>query len=127
MKVCPVCKAVAFDDATVCYGCLHDFESVNGVSRGLPDLESNFFANGDSAASLFGDEDAGQRDGFVEIAFGKPSGDQGEELREDNHHVLRQGPPHAPAHSGTLAEFVIRFTPVEDPAGDIAWKCVVES
>ena len=25
MKVCPVCKAKAFDDAEVCYGCLHRF------------------------------------------------------------------------------------------------------
>lgn len=25
MKVCPVCRAKAFDDAEVCYGCLHRF------------------------------------------------------------------------------------------------------
>ena len=25
MKVCPVCGAKAFDDAAVCYGCLHRF------------------------------------------------------------------------------------------------------
>lgn len=25
MKTCPVCKARAFDDAQVCYGCLHKF------------------------------------------------------------------------------------------------------
>lgn len=27
MKVCPVCKAGAFDDAQVCYGCMHKFTS----------------------------------------------------------------------------------------------------
>lgn len=27
MKVCPVCGAKAFDDAAVCYGCLHRFGS----------------------------------------------------------------------------------------------------
>ncbi len=27
MKVCPVCKSLSFDDAEVCYGCLHRFES----------------------------------------------------------------------------------------------------
>lgn len=26
MKTCPVCQAKAFDDAEVCYGCLHRFE-----------------------------------------------------------------------------------------------------
>lgn len=26
MKVCPTCQAVAFDDASVCYGCLHRFD-----------------------------------------------------------------------------------------------------
>ena len=25
MKVCPVCKALSFDDADICYGCLHRF------------------------------------------------------------------------------------------------------
>ncbi len=25
MKICPVCKAGAFDDAQVCYGCMHKF------------------------------------------------------------------------------------------------------
>ena len=25
MKTCPVCRAGAFDDAEVCYGCLHRF------------------------------------------------------------------------------------------------------
>ena len=26
MKICPVCKAKAFDDAAVCYGCLYRFD-----------------------------------------------------------------------------------------------------
>lgn len=25
MKTCPVCNAVAFDDASICYGCMHRF------------------------------------------------------------------------------------------------------
>ncbi len=31
MKECPVCKAIAFDDAQVCYGCLHRFEPGEGA------------------------------------------------------------------------------------------------
>lgn len=31
MKECPVCKAGSFDDAEVCYGCLHRFGSGQGM------------------------------------------------------------------------------------------------
>ena len=31
MKVCPVCQAKAFDDAKVCFGCLHEFERQDAV------------------------------------------------------------------------------------------------
>ena len=26
MKTCPICNAAAFDDAAICYGCLHRFD-----------------------------------------------------------------------------------------------------
>lgn len=35
MKTCPICHAVAFDDAEVCYGCLHRF--VDGEENALAD------------------------------------------------------------------------------------------
>lgn len=38
MKTCPICKAVAFDDATVCYGCMHRFGEE--PERLLPDSET---------------------------------------------------------------------------------------
>ena len=28
MKTCPVCQSVAFDDAELCYGCMHRFGEV---------------------------------------------------------------------------------------------------
>ena len=31
MKTCPVCKAGAFDDAEVCYGCLHRFSQADAA------------------------------------------------------------------------------------------------
>lgn len=31
MRECPVCKAIAFDDAEICYGCLHRFEERGAV------------------------------------------------------------------------------------------------
>ena len=33
MKTCPICGARAFDDAEVCYGCLHRYE---GAEAGVP-------------------------------------------------------------------------------------------
>ena len=30
MKKCPICGAIAFDDARTCYGCLHGFGSGDG-------------------------------------------------------------------------------------------------
>lgn len=33
MKTCPICGARAFDDAEVCYGCLHRYE---GADMGVP-------------------------------------------------------------------------------------------
>lgn len=33
MKTCPICGARAFDDAEVCYGCLHRYE---GADMGAP-------------------------------------------------------------------------------------------
>lgn len=27
MKTCPVCHAVAFDDAAICFGCMHRYDS----------------------------------------------------------------------------------------------------
>lgn len=33
MKECPVCRAVSFDDAQVCYGCLHRFAPGEGARQ----------------------------------------------------------------------------------------------
>ena len=30
MKTCPVCDAKAFDDAEICYGCMHRFDEDAG-------------------------------------------------------------------------------------------------
>ena len=37
MKTCPVCRAVAFDDAEVCFGCMHRFEE--GAAEPNPEPE----------------------------------------------------------------------------------------
>lgn len=30
MKTCPICGAIAFDDAETCFGCLHAFAATEG-------------------------------------------------------------------------------------------------
>ena len=34
MKTCPVCQAVAFDDAETCFGCMHRFGEDGAVAAG---------------------------------------------------------------------------------------------
>ena len=36
MKTCPVCEALAFDDAPICYGCLHRFGEEDARSEAAP-------------------------------------------------------------------------------------------
>lgn len=37
MKECPICKAIAFDDAKICYGCLHRFDEEHPVRAASSD------------------------------------------------------------------------------------------
>ena len=48
MKQCPICGASAFDDARVCYGCLHRFDS--DEPRGL---DHSFPQEKDEASALW--------------------------------------------------------------------------
>lgn len=44
MKECPICKAISFDDAKICYGCLHRFED-EGPAETIPaDLDARMDA-----------------------------------------------------------------------------------
>lgn len=40
MKTCPVCRAGAFDDAEVCYGCLHRFSQGDAQAFVAPSVAS---------------------------------------------------------------------------------------
>ena len=35
-KACPVCGAVAFEDASTCFGCMHSFEGGEVDAAGMP-------------------------------------------------------------------------------------------
>lgn len=44
MKECPICKAIAFDDARICYGCLHRFEEEAPAETVPADLDERMDA-----------------------------------------------------------------------------------
>ena len=54
MKTCPVCCAVAFDDASVCYGCLHRFDDCEEAcsEKSFPSVPSSPVADSVSACEL---------------------------------------------------------------------------
>ena len=53
MKQCPICQSIAFDDADVCYGCLHRFEEGEGVMA--EPVMGKHGATPESASSTKGD------------------------------------------------------------------------
>lgn len=56
MKECPICKAIAFDDARICYGCLHRFEEEAPAETVPADLDERMDAwLGGGAETLPGD------------------------------------------------------------------------
>lgn len=69
MKTCPVCNALAFDDADTCFGCLHSFAD------------------------------------------------------EPEH----KDTPHVESRTGSVPEFLIKFTPMTDRSGSVTWSCAVET
>ena len=116
MKTCPVCKAVAFDDAAVCYGCLHDFAREGEKREVLPTsgipLDDATLESGVPLA-----DDAQPTSGTqLEVEMRKAS---------DSPPGKTSLPLHARGSAAT--EFIIRFTPTLDPSGSFSWSCAVET
>ena len=84
MKTCPICHAVAFDDAAICYGCLHRFA----------DNEEHRCIEGDD--SLFAIDSKPEERTIPTVA------------------------------NADMPSFSIRFTPLREPSGVVAWSCSIE-
>ena len=106
MKSCPICHAVAFDDAAVCFGCLYRFEEESeseertgqdSVERDADELEEGI---GLDEAS-----DSGERD-LVDDA----------PLPESAQSIRTQASPPA---------FFIKMVPVMQDSGAVSWTCSV--
>ena len=107
MKTCPVCHAVAFDDAAICYGCLYRFD----------EREEGLFGDEliDSASSgFFGDADDGAGAGVGDDAG---TGDDAANDASDASSCMQRGTP---------PTFLVRFTPVMESSGDVVWTCAIE-
>ena len=101
MKTCPVCEAVAFDDAAICYGCMHRFAETDVVEEfdaaGLPIASAKL--DSDSLPDGVGMPDAAKRD--AKTASG--------------------------AQASDWPVFRIKFTPKREPQGVLSWTCTVEA
>lgn len=54
MKTCPICGAIAFDDAETCFGCLHNYAAGSGPASGPKQVAGE---GGDEPVALVGGDD----------------------------------------------------------------------
>lgn len=127
MKTCPVCQAKAFDDAEVCYGCLHRFESEREQSS-LSAVQSMHPSTSTVSEPMCPTASAALEPMHSAVPAASehvcPTGLAAVE-------PVGSAMPAAavPACSVVPAapEFCIRFTPALGTGGQLAWQCKVET
>jgi hypothetical protein len=146
MKTCPICGAVAFDDALVCYGCMYRYddndapEGVGGYSQAPSGKMAGESPNppgkhaGENLAppeQLEGEPRAAPAPPVT--AASAPIGDSEGRISDspDNLEDEASASPDSPATpSGLAAEtpptFFIRMIPTREESGSISWTCTVE-
>ena len=114
MKTCPVCHAVTFDDASVCFGCLHRFDTVSASADGK--------AGRHGKSGVRGVVPGGQGVLPALVIDREQSSGPSEPLDV-------RGACQAPARSTVLgqpgAAFVISVLPRRTAEGAVAWYCDV--
>lgn len=106
MKTCPICHAVAFDDAAVCFGCLYRFEEESeGGERASQNLVQENIDEPEERDDGRMASDAGKCD-FVGDAL-QP---------RDAQQIETQASPPA---------FFIKMVPVMQDSGAVSWTCSV--
>ena len=108
MKVCPVCEAKAFDDAEVCYGCLHRFSDSEGEDRVTDEVVSG---------EGLPEDDLPEDEEEVVIPFGIPA------ARNESVASVSSRPVFS---SEGLPTFCIKLMPDMRQSEGVAWRCAVE-
>ena len=118
MKTCPVCNALAFDDASMCYGCLHTFDeddcahdNENSSPSGMPIASFDISAPAKSPSEGT-QTDSPSQEAFVDVGneFNSPIGPNG------------NASENAPAGQAT---FLLTLTPVGSHIENREWECSV--
>lgn len=118
MKKCPVCGSIAFDDATVCFGCMfrysgqapkHQSDAVKGESPTTVKVPLVLAASDGPAA---GGPERGK------VAAGGP--ERGVPAANEPERAARQ------RVQDVSPSFAIRLTPDINQSGTMTWNCAVE-
>ena len=124
MKTCPICHAVAFDDALVCFGCMHRYETTQ-ESQVEPSADADaFFETVENAAPRIDSDASGNASAQCEA-------ETVEELEFDSSGALDGIDEAMPVVDFEVPcrgvpGFVIRMTPAYEESGAIAWSCSVD-
>ena len=130
MKTCPICHAVAFDDALVCFGCMYRYDlSQEETDRPFADVdESSLFVASaepdcnpvviveEAEESALSSEVADMDDSTLSSGEAPSDGETDEAGVSVAYEMGCCGAP----------EFVIRMVPVYEQSGAIAWSCSVD-
>ena len=96
MKQCPICQALAFDDAETCFGCMHDFNADFAVAKHGLIPPADFAVEGES---------------FRELSALDPNAQKAVKAAPS-----LEAPP----------AFVIRIKPERERSGLTSWTCSVD-
>lgn len=126
MKICPVCSAVAFDDALVCYGCLHQFTDGNKTSIQEDECQTINCSHAKVSTQECVDEIK------QELLINDAMQDQLQATeivtteKIGKHAALDSITEHASRIVSEAPQFNIRMIPIFDSAGSLTWNCAVE-
>lgn len=141
MKTCPVCQAKAFDDAAICYGCMHRFNEEKAealmplMGEGEVEAPAFFAIGGEVAASGSPAREGKMADPESPILEGKMADPEAPVLQEDAESpalITGKVATEAPAplvhaeKANTPPSFCIRLMPEPVESGGVKWSCAVE-
>lgn len=127
MKTCPICHAVAFDDAQICFGCMYRYEKAQEEPGGPfanVDARSDIFANVEESCEPGNRHNAGDEPSIQHVIGGDDEHGRYESQTEEIDAADATSGPEAVCRDAL--GFVIKMVPVCEESGAIAWSCSVD-